>query len=477
MLGKLIILILSGVWLFGANANIDKSQITQGEAITLTLSASGRDIQFPNIDSIDGFSIKSTGQSSQTINENGKITRISSRSYIFYPDKNITIPPFTIVVDSKQEHTKSLHVQVVDEVSLHGRKQLDVALDIDNKTPYVGELIKATITFRQDERVQVGSVDMEAVNFDAFWVKDNPLRKQKKENGYFTQTITYWLSPLKEGNQTLGPVVIKAGIRDGNSKDPFGMFFDRLTPKYIRSQALNLDVKPLPNGVKLVGNFRISSESDTSEIEAGKPVNIMVEIRGEGNFDDIGSLAISAGDAIVYDDKPKIETTLSDEGHFGVFRQKFAVISSEDVVVEPFELRFLDKRSGEVKTIKTKPITIKVKGKAKKSTQQKSQIITHKEPEVVVKKVGISYLWLGLAFGIGLFVGFLLSRIKFLHVKPKKPKIFTNQKEFLRQILPFKGKDSFLDEQITLLEKNIYENGNEKVAKREILRVVEKLKQ
>lgn len=475
MLGRILIFIVSSVWLFGASANVDKSQITQGEAVTLTLSASGRDIQFPNIDSIDGFAITSTGRSSQTINENGKITRISNRSYMFYPDKNVTIPPFTILVDQQKESTKALHVKIVDELSLDGKKQLEVTLEVDNQNPYIGELIKATITFRQDERVQVGSVDMEAINFDAFWSKNEPIKTQKKENGYFTQTISYWLSPLKEGNQTIGPVVIKAGIRDGNNKDPFGMFFDRLTPKYIRSQKITLDVKPLPEDVKLVGSFNIMSQSDTSQVEAGKPANILVEIRGEGNFDDIGSLPIKAGDAIIYDDKPKIETTPTNEGLFGVFRQKFAVIATEDVVVEPFVIRYFDKKSGEIKTIQTKPISIKVKGGVKKSAQPKSQIVLPQKQKVIVKKEGISYLWVGFALFVGLLLGVLFARFNPLHVKAKKPKIFQNQKELLRQILPFKGESKILDEQIGLLEKNIYENRSEKVDKKEILKILGEL--
>lgn len=479
MLGKIVVLMMvSCLWLFGASASVDKSQITQGEAVTLTLSASGRNIQFPDIDSIDGFDIVSTGKSSQTINENGKITRISSRSYMFYPDKNVTIPPFTILVDQNQERTKALHVKIVDEVSLDGRKQLDVTLEIDNKNPYVGELIKATITFKQDERVQVGSVDMEAINFDAFWLKDNPIKKQTKENGYFTQTITYWLSALKDGNQTLGPVVIKAGIRDGNTRDPFGMYFDRLTPKYIRSKPVSLHVKPLPQNIKLVGSFSITAQSDVSEVEAGKPANILVEIRGEGNLDDIGSLPIVAGDAIIYDDKPKIETTPTNEGLFGVFRQKFAVIATEDVVVAPFSIRYLDKKSGEIKTIQTKPITIKVKGGTKKSMQPKSQIIAPKEPKIVLKEVGVGYVWVGLAFVGGFLLGvfgLLFAHIKPLHVKPKGLKAFKTQKEFLREILPYKGADSFIDEQIDLLEKNIYEQGAYKIDKKEVARVIRRL--
>lgn len=475
LLGKIGIFFLFFASLYGAELRVSSSQILLGEAVRFEISANGDDIEFPNIDDIEGFSVRRTGSSYRSSSVNGKSTIKKIQSYIFYPDKDVTIPAFIVNVEGKEEYTQPLHVSIISQEKMKQKVSYSLDLHVSDKNPYVGQMIKLDMVLKIDERLRVG--DLQQMGFeglDKFWIKDKPIQTQSNENGYKIIKAEYWVSPLKDGNQSIGPVSVRIGIQSQNS-DPFNTIFQRLNYKSVRSNTISLHVKPLPNGAKVAGDFTIQAIVDKKEIEAGKPVNVVVEVKGNGNLDELSSLKKDIKDVVIYEDKPKIKSEISNGIYESSWRQKLAYIGSGDFTIPPFSLKYYDAKSKEVKTIKTEPISIHVKGKVAKSIESKSEIITPAKTKVIIKKEGVNWLWILVAFVLGLSLGILFSRVTLKGFSSRKSKIFRNDKEFLQEILAYKGKNRELDGWILKLEENIYEGKKHQISKKIIENLIKDL--
>lgn len=475
LIGKIGILFLLSSTLFGANINVSSSQIVLGEAIRFEISASGKDIEFPDINKIENASVQRLGSGISTSNVNGKVTTTKTQSYLFYPQTTLTIPAFIVKVDGKDEYTKQVPIKIISQEKMDKRLPYNVSLHVNEENPYVGQMIKLSIKLKTNERLNIKDLKISSIKgLDNFWSKDKPIQQSSNENGYIVNKVDYWLSPLKDGNQTIGPVVVKLGFPVQNN-DPFGGFFGRsLRYKSIQSNSIKLHVKPLPSKAKVAGDFTIEAIVDKNEVNAGKPANVVVKVKGKGNLEELESLKSDVKDVIIYEDKPKIESKDMGGVYESSWRQKIAYIGSKDFVIPPFNLTFFDTKTKTIKTIKTEPISVHVKGEVAKSVEDKSEIVKPIQTKIIVKETKTNWLWILTSFILGLSLGILLSKINFKSL-PAKTKIFKNDKELLQEMLAYKSKDKNLDEWIFKLEENIYKDKKHQINKKIIQNLIKNL--
>ncbi len=107
ILGKILFIILFSVTIFAnVNVSVEPPLVYRGGVVNFIISADGDNIEFPEIQEIAGFPVIGTS-SSHSINViNGDITKDISKTYSFKPDKNITIPSFSVRVDGKVYKSK-----------------------------------------------------------------------------------------------------------------------------------------------------------------------------------------------------------------------------------------------------------------------------------------------------------------------------------------------------------------------------------
>ncbi len=120
--------------------------------------------------------------------------------------------------------------------------------------------------------------------------------------------------------------------------DPFfNSFVSNINWKKIYSNSLTINVRPLPNGLELYGDFKISASVDKKRVHTNKPVNLTIRVEGEGNIDDIKKFELNLDNAVIYSDEPKIKSKLINGKYYGEFTQKIAIIADNNFTIPPFK--------------------------------------------------------------------------------------------------------------------------------------------
>jgi len=498
-IGKIFLILLLPLIAFAnVSATLDKPVILPGESAVLTLSASGDDIEFPDIDNIGGFKVIGVANSTNISSINGKTTKTLSKSYTFVPTKSVHIPSFSIKVDSKVQKTKPLDLEVSTK-HLPKDESVRLILKSDKKEAFVGENIKLDLIFKHTPDKHFDKVEIIPPKLDGFWSKQVPGSKSYACGDFICESYSFILTPQQAGTFTIPPTVAKLGVVQRANRRVGGVFDDpffndpffnslmgRLTWKRIYSNDLKIKVKELPNNTQIFGNFSIDAKVDKKKIDAGKAVNITITIKGSGNIEDIEKFDPKIQDAIVYADEPKISSHIEGEKNVGTFTQKIAIVSDHNFTIPSFSLNFFDKDENRTKTIKTKPIEIEVIGgttvskptieSSTKPTLRVEQNSTNEEKNQKKSK-DLNIVYILLAFIAGALFSYLFSKFSSKdHKKAKKPKPLFEQiqkakddKTLFSLLLPYANESEIIKESLKKLEENIYKNADHKIDKEAIL--------
>jgi hypothetical protein len=404
MSGKILIILLVAINLF-ANviAKVDKQNVIAGDSVTYSIIADGNSITFPKIDKIAGFNVESVANSQSISIINGNYQKKLTRSWTFTPLKSITIPAFTVKIDNKEYKTKPIKINVVKDSKLNKDFKLEVNA---TKQAIVGYPTYVDIKFYQKTNVQVSSIQMLLPKGDFV------LKQVGRENDYFdgvykVAEVRYLLIPKRAGLIHFS-VALKLGFAKP-MVDSFG--FVTQSMKY-RTLAKNIDItaKKVYDGI--IGVFQISMNVDKTKVQANKPVNGKLIIKGYGDLSNLSDIKINIPNATVYDNKPKITQTIKDNKIYSEYEKSFVVLSDNNYTIPPVEISYYDINDKKVKNISTKPIFVEVKGVKSPVVYNNSTPIQTKIETKTITKYKNNYLLLSGVFILGIIVGYLLSFIK-----------------------------------------------------------------
>ncbi len=470
-LGKILLIFLSPIYLLASVvATVDSTTVTRGESVTLNLNISGEDIKKPEIDTICGYDVLSTSSQTSITMINGDYKKSYTLSYKFLPLKSCEIQPIEVEIDSKKQKTKPINITVQKQVS-NKNSEFVLLLKTDKTEVLVGESFNVDLIFKQKKGASAVDSKFKEPNFKGFWVKNRSDQVIYEDGDFNVIKITYTLSAQREGRLSILPASIAIAKRDSSSRDSWGMLIQDIKWKTYISNALDIDVKPLPNGVKYIGDFKISVDVDKTTINKNEPLNLTLNIFGDGNLEDIQSFKPSIDGVTVYDEKIVIKGNK--------LTQKMAFVSDNDFIIKPFVLKYFDIKTKKVKVIKTKEIKVKVAG-----TKVKENLVVKKDttlnakakPNVVVKK-GISNTIAIVIFIFGLLVGIGIMLLKPFKMDKNIKKKFDikNEKLLLIKLLPFKD-DVEVKNIIDTLESNIYSVKKKDIDKKILKQIIEKYK-
>jgi len=475
------------------SAKLSKSIIYNGDQVRLILEADGADIEFPELTDIAGYPILGTSNRSSVTYNNGNMTKSLTRSYIFQPTKDVIIPVYKVMIDGVEEMTAPLTLRVTKAsgaISIKDSVRLEMT--VDKKEAYVGEPITLELTFKSLPNASYHKVELSEPELKKFWAKKVQGLKQGRDGEFTTQTYTYVLFPQEEGTFTLQPPFVRLGtrVRGGVFSDPFfGNIGGRMSWKKLFANELTLNIKPLPNNLEVYGDFRITAGVDKQEVKANKPINLTIDIMGQGNIEDIQKFELDIPNAVVYSDELKVSNSGITKG---VVTQKLAIVADRDFTIPSMSFSFFDAKTKKSKTIKTEPIKIKVIGSTieaitSNSIEQKVvakavQPAVSEEKMVIVESEPIDkVLWyiFGLLSGMLLTASawFIRKKLKGREKKEipfiKKIKKAKTDKELFELLLPYRDDDVVIKEALVKLEKNIYALGVEKIDRNDILEFFE----
>lgn len=461
----LFLLIITTQFVYATvTAKVDYKTVELGEMVTFYLDISGENIKRPNIQRLCDTDVISTSSQTSIQVVNGEYRKSYILGYKFVPTKSCKIDPIEIDVNGKKEFSNSVDVNVKP---VSGAKDLDFVLTLSSnkKELFVGETFKLTLTFKQRTDSKAVDSEFEPPKFKGFWVKNESAPQREKDGKYTITKIVYTMAPQRAGKTTITKAQMRIASRS-NKADSWGAWIPTIKWKTYFSNELEVDVKPLPSGLNLVGDFSITAIADTKEIEANEAVNVKIEVLGNGNLEDIKSFKPTIDGVSVFDEKIVIEGTK--------LTQNIALVGEKDFVIPPFSLKYFDPESKKSKTVSTKEIFVKVKNKKAK---EKLTIKRDEEAGIELKRAsnnGFSKSMIILIFLIGLVSGVLIMLLKpWGRFKNAKSISIKDPKILLMKLLPFKDNED-VKGIVDILEKSLYSEEKLKYDKKALKEIMKK---
>ncbi len=498
ILGKILLIALLPIYLLAGSvsAQIDKTAIYPGDSVTLTLSATGSDIEFPKIETIANYPVTNSGTSTSIVILNGDMKKTLKRSYSFSPDKNVTISSFSVKVGGKEYKTQAINVSILDpKTAIANGADASLQMVVDKNSSYVGEALNLDLILKLKANSNIAKAQIEPPKFNNLWAKQVGNMQKSQEGNYVVQKYHFVVFPQQSSKITIPPIVAHIAKAQKGSYDPFfgrgmniSMFGGNLEWSKVFSNPVTIDVKPLPNGLELYGDFNIKATTDRTKVHAGKAVNLTVTVEGIGNIDDVKKFNFDIPNAVVYADEPKVQSGFRGKEYGGRFTQKIAVVGDSNFTIPTLELRYFDKNSKKEVVKKTQPVDITVIGGAKVTNAQKAtpkietapsssdmnSSSSNSEPVVQNTNIGwLEYLYIAIAFIAGLVTMWLVKSRKPKEKKElsivKKIQKAKTDKDLHKVLLPFASESKVVANELKKLEANIYKNEKNKADKDALL--------
>jgi len=304
---------LSGAQAATLTAALDRSTITLGESATFSLTFSGGSSEnVPQLPQIPNLQMDYLGPSSQFSFINGQVSSVVTHNFTVTPKQagDYTIPAFTAQVGNERVTTQPLTLKVLQPSAPSqaavgsGSELAFLKLELPKKELYLGEMVAAQLNLYLRQGVQsVDGFQLTSFPGDGFKigqrVQGNNRQTQINGVGYTVVPFLMTVSPVKTGNLTLGPVTANVVIGLASTRnrrdflfDPFGMAHEQkqfvLATDAQPVQSLPLPTENVPanfNGA--VGSYSMSMSAGPTNIAAGDPITVRVQISGRGALDAI----------------------------------------------------------------------------------------------------------------------------------------------------------------------------------------------
>ena len=484
-LGNIIILILISFGTLNASvrAELTRDNINMGDTVILRLHVDGNNIKEPSISQICNTKVLSTAQSTNMEFINGNYTKEQMFSYSFAPTASCTIEPITVNIDGRDEKTQALSLHV-GQARITKNTPFILSMESEKQSVYVGEAFKVKIKIKQKNNAQAIDSKFAPPELKNFWIKTQKQGNRYREGNYIVTDVDYIVAAQKSGTLHIGRAKLQIANRT-HSRDPWGSFFPQLQWRNYFSNELDIDVKPLPQGVNLVGDFQISASLDKNESAPNDAVNLTLKITGNGNFEDIGSLKPFVDGVNIFEEDATTNSQLLNGKYVAIWQQKMAFVSEHDYTIPPIELKYFNPQTKNIVTISTKPLHVKIKGKsAKKEKALKIQrsVDENEIPKVQTAQESVgsqpAYLWI-VALVAGIIIGVLIMLVPWrrlrkdddsaLHVSIRDEKSVLN---FLLNHM----QDRDVAEMVKLLEAKIYEGKSVVIDKKELKSLLKRYK-
>jgi len=383
------------------------SSVAVGRPFNLKIAVNSQSARLgkPQLSDFDVLG-QSSGTSMSFINGNMTVERSVTYTMVAVKPGTFTIPGVEAEADGKKYTSKSLTIEVTGEAEQNQASNQaqdrnsgvadnvqssgeDVFLDVtcNKKEVYTGEQLIMTCTLFSAYNVS-DFEDFKVPSFNGFWVKDveNPKNITFDRKRIGNKTYLYAmlqkkaLFPQRAGTLTIEPYKLDLIVGDG---------FFRTARASAKSKTREITVKPLPEGKPqgfsgAVGNFKISLQSDKTEVKLDDPLTLKITVTGSGNFQLFDAPKLNLNSAFEqFEPKSTENITVGAQGVSGSKTFSTVVIARQpgDYVIEPVKFSFFDPASKSYKTVETQELKITVTGERDPNSQSTGTAIIGSEVE------------------------------------------------------------------------------------------------
>ncbi|WP_345977086.1 BatD family protein [Sulfurimonas sp. HSL3-7] len=463
--GRLMFFLLIGTALYASvTARVDKTTVKKGEAVALILRVEGKTFSMPPMTTLCGVGIEQHAHRTVAESGEGGFQKAEIYQYRFRPESDCVIAPIAIEVDGVESYSQPIKI----EVDGKGDSSIFFELQSDKKELYVGELFEVQAVFKIRALMDERNTSLIMPETEHLWIKQISETLYTKEGLYSVATTRYLMVPQQAGTLRIYPAEMKIAAdyqRDdgwGNPKD------ERVWQSYY-SNALELEVKALPADITMVGDFSMALELDADRVEAKKPLEAELLIRGTGNFEDIPAFRPTVPGVEVLSGDPRVEE--KGAGRQELWRQKLTFIAEGNFTIPPITLDYFDLEERRVKRVQTQPVSIYV------IDAQKSEETIEEEHALKQKGEGINMVQAVVIYLLGAASAALLFMLpwrRYVKTVPAAKKVSAaDYRRVLRVLLMHKDAPD-VQAMIVKLEAFLYEGKDEKIDERVLKKLLKK---
>jgi hypothetical protein len=394
--GAACMILLAAAMLSGAatfTASLDRNEIVLGESVTLALTFAGGNPQdVPNPPEVPNLDIAYIGPSSQFSLIQGRVSSIVTHNFQVTPKQagDYTIPALRASVGGQVLTTQPLTLRVLKpnapspEAVASGSQVAFLKLVVPRTELFVGETVPVQVQIYLRREIQgISNFQLTSLPAEGFlvgkMVEGQRSQAQVGNALYSVIPVLLTVKPLSAGNLTLGPATASAVVEiasPNRRRDPFfGRFgirdlFGGIEQKQVvlASEPVQLRTLPLPaqnrpanfNGA--VGSFSLSLSASPTNVTAGDPITIKVQISGRGALDTLTLPEPSWTGFKVYPATSKLDTTdaLGLEGT-KYFEQVVVPETAAVQALPSFSFSFFDPEQKTYRTLSHPPVPLLVR--------------------------------------------------------------------------------------------------------------------
>jgi hypothetical protein len=295
-----------------------------GEAVDYELSIEGLfDPDEAPVPQVDGLELRGTSHGSQMMIAGGSFTRTTTVTYRLVPRREgtFTIPPMEVTVEGKKLRTAAVTLKVTGGRQAAEAGDLAFAeIRLNKKSAYVGEAVPVEVRLYLESGPRWHLQQQPVLSGSGFTLQpfgkfsERPVEMAGKN--YAAVTFRSIITPGKAGKITIGPLPMKASYSEQRIIPQFGMLNrpGRAQELEVTAPAVTLEAKLLPAAGRpadfagAVGKYGLEGIGTPNRVNVGEPVQMVLKVRGEGNFEGITAPTIVDPDGWrVYDPEQKFE--------------------------------------------------------------------------------------------------------------------------------------------------------------------------
>lgn len=380
--------------------DIESSSLQKGKSTRLTLSiVNANGAKLSQINGLENFDVLSTNKSTSTQNINGDVTYQNNIIYVIMPKSTGQFTLEGIIeYKGKTYKTNQLNVNVseAEDLPQENVSDLFVKTVLSDNEIYLGQ--KVVLAYELYSRFNIeGYGFRDNIEIDGFIMNDVPQDKLNAEyvyvegNKYAKYEVKQtYLTPIKPGTFTIPEYNFQVNVSTGMG------FFSSTQPEYLKTEAKQLTVKPLPENKPadfsgLVGELNLQSEYSRLEVPYGDSLTLKVTASGNCDLSVLDKITKNGINGFtVYETGKNMEEGITDNRYWS--KKEYDIIlvpeKSGEIKIDPIYISYFDTKSGTYKQAEIPGTTITVTGNAPQSqTQVQSNVVPAITEKVVIDRI------------------------------------------------------------------------------------------
>jgi len=220
---------------------------------------------------------------------------------------------------------------------------------VDKKNPFVKEAVILTLDLDQSSHDKVLLFNFKIKKSDAYHFQRLDIKET--DTGHHAQVhYEYLIYPLKSGKVNITFELLKKVTTEDSVAYSFSGDRDNVkglvtVDTMVPLPPLLLEVKALPQGTELVGDFKITHQVKQHKGKAYEPLPIQVSLQGKGYPPVLATLLPKEGNFTRFTEKPLIHSVVNRQGTQSTVTYPMALSHSQSFTLSPVEIKSFNPQS------------------------------------------------------------------------------------------------------------------------------------